>query len=122
MGGGRENNSLLADTTEAIIGAIFIDSGLEKAREFILENLLDNLAKKLEEPLKDPKSTLQEYCQSQKYETPRYQLVRETGPDNARVFTVSVKIKGKVLGKGTGKSKREAEQLAAEVALRKMKV
>lgn len=121
-GGGRDNSSLLADTTEAVIGAIFIDQGLDQAKTFILKNLLANLNKKLAEPLKDPKSTLQEYCQSQKFETPKYQLVKEVGPDNARIFTVAVKVDGNILGEGTGKSKREAEQYAAEVALKRLKV
>lgn len=119
--GGRENKSLLADTVEAIIGGIYIDSGLQTAKKFINENLLSNLDKKLLEPLKDPKSTLQEYCQAQKITTPKYHLIKESGPDNDRTFVVEVKIEGKTFGRGTAKSKREAEQEAAKVALGKIK-
>jgi len=116
-GGGRENASLLADTVEAIIGAIYIDRGLDAAQEFIKENLLSDLDQKLAEPLKDPKSRLQEQVQANGYPTPKYKVVDEKGPDHAKEFTIEVMVDKKVIGKGTGNSKSSAEQDAAERAL-----
>src|SRR3990167_10567656 len=75
--GGRTNRSLLEDTLEAIIGAIYLDSGLPKAREFILEYIFSTLEEKLREPLKDAKSRLQEQVQSEKLPTPVYRVVSE---------------------------------------------
>lgn len=119
-GGGRDNQSLLADTVEAIIGAIFIDQGIEMAEEFIQKNLLIDVAKKAEGPLKDAKSSLQERVQAQGLPTPRYQVAEETGPDHSKIFKVEVLVDGKSLGNGKGKSKNEAAQKAAEAALTKI--
>lgn len=117
--GGRENPSILANTQEAIIGALFLDQGIEKAAKFIKENILTNLEEKLKKPLKDPKSLLQEYVQAQGYPAPKYQVIKETGPDHAKTFTIAVLIGKKVWGRGTGKSKSEAAQGAAREALDK---
>lgn len=117
--GGRTNQSLLADTVEAIIGAIFIDRGLTDAEEFIEENLLIELEKRAEEPLKDPKSSLQEYVQSLSYQAPKYEVIEESGPDHNKKFVVEVKVEGKAWGQGEGKSKSLAEQEAARQALAK---
>ncbi len=114
---GNDNNSLLADTVEAIIGAIFIDQGLDKAKNFILENLLIDLDEKIKEPLKDAKSRLQENSQAQKLAPPKYKVIKMAGPDHAKEFTVEVSISGRIIGKGTGKSKSAAEQKAAAIAL-----
>ena len=119
--GGAKNTSLLADSVEAIIGSIYLDSGLSAAKKFITDNLLFDLDAKLKEPLKDPKSTLQEYCQSEKKLAPKYKLVKEEGPINAREFTIEVEVGEKVLGVGVGKNKQEAQQKAAAVALRLLK-
>lgn len=117
LGGGRENESLLADTVEALIGALYVDSGLEKAEKFILENLLADVDEKLQEPLKDPKSRLQELVQAKGFAAPKYAVVKEMGPDHNKNFEVEVYIEGKVVAKGAGKSKNRAEQAAAEAAL-----
>lgn len=117
QGGGRENPSLLADTTEALIGAIFLDQGYSAAEEFIQKNLLKDLAKKLEEPLKDPKSRLQELVQAKGYLAPKYKVVKESGPDHAKIFEVAVEVDGKKVGTGKGNSKGIAQQEAAAVAL-----
>ncbi len=117
QGGGRENDSLLADTVEALIGAIYIDSGFSSAKKFITENLLNDIDNKLREPLKDAKSRLQELVQAQGSPTPRYTVVKEIGPDHDKNFEVEVQIGGKVAAIGTGKSKNRAEQSAAESAL-----
>lgn len=117
--GGRTNQSLLADTVEAIIGAIFIDRGISDAEKFIRENLLTDLQKRAAEPLKDPKSSLQEYAQSLSFAAPRYEVVEESGPDHDKKFVVEVKVDGKSWGSGVGKSKSLAEQEAARQALAK---
>ncbi len=116
-GGGRLNKSLLADTVEAIIGAIYIDKGYEEAREFINNHVLANLEEKLKSPLKDPKSRLQEKIQAMGYPAPKYHIVSEEGPDHAKKFIVEVKSVDKVLSQGQGRSKSVAEQEAAKAAL-----
>lgn len=119
-GGGRTNASLLADTVEAIIGALFLDQGIESSQKFIEENILIDVDKKATLPLKDPKSLLQEKVQSQSLPAPKYQVVSETGPDHNKVFTVEVIINGQSKANGVGKSKSEAEQDAASNALKMM--
>lgn len=116
-GGGRSNSSLLADTVEAIIGALFLDQGLEASEEFIKTNILIDVDKKASLPLKDPKSLLQEKVQAKSLPAPRYIVTSEIGPDHNKVFTVEVNINGKPEAKGAGKSKSEAEQDAAVNAL-----
>ena len=121
-GGGRENPSLLADTVEAIIGAIFIDQGLETASQFIADFILVDLEKKSKESLKDAKSTLQEIVQAQGLPAPKYKVVDEEGPDHSKKFTLEVIINGKSSAYGSGKSKNEAAQAAAAKALEKIKL
>jgi ribonuclease-3 len=116
-GGGRTNSSLLADTVEAIIGALFLDQGVEAAEKFIIENILVDVDRKASLPLKDPKSLLQENVQAKGLPAPRYNVVSEEGPDHNKLFTIEVVINGKTEAKGTGKSKSEAEQDAATNAL-----
>lgn len=118
--GGRENPSLLADTVEAIIGALFLDQGIEPVHEFIKEHIIAEIPEKLSKPLKDSKSRLQEYIQSQKLPTPKYKVIEESGPDHNKKFIVEVSVEGKYLGKGEGKSKSTAEQKAAENALSRL--
>lgn len=115
--GGRTNPSLLADTVEAIIGAIFLDSGVDTAEEFIRENLLLDLEKRAKSPLKDPKSVLQEFVQAQSLAAPKYVVSKETGPDHNKIFVMEVWVDGKVWGVGEGKSKSLAEQEAASKAI-----
>jgi ribonuclease-3 len=116
-GGGRDNSSLLADTIEAIIGALYIDQGFEAAENFITNHILTTLDEKIKEPLKDAKSRLQEKVQAKGEPTPKYKVVEESGPDHAKTFVVEVCVGSKMLGRGTGKSKSEAEQDAARLAL-----
>lgn len=118
-GGGRTNTSLLADTVEAIIGAIYIDRGIESAEEFIKETLLIDVTQKASESLKDPKSTLQELVQSKGLPAPKYSVVEETGPDHDKKFVIEVVVKGEAWGRGEGKNKGEAEQEAARQVLAK---
>ena len=116
-GGGRDNTSLLADTVEAIIGALFIDAGLAPSEKFIQDNLLFDLAKRAQQPLKDAKSQLQELAQSKGFQAPRYQVVSEEGPDHSKKFVIEVYVDSKSAGQGEGKSKALAEQEAAKNAL-----
>jgi ribonuclease-3 len=117
--GGRTNPSLLADTVEAIIGAIFIDRGVDDAEAFIKENLMSDVEKRAAEPLKDPKSRLQEYVQSQGLPAPKYKVAEESGPDHSKKFVIEVVVNDSSWGTGTGKSKGAAEQAAALQALAK---
>lgn len=120
-GGGRENTSLLADTMEAIIGAIFIDRGITDAEDFIMENILANVNEKAAKPLKDYKSRLQEFVQSKGLPAPKYQVVEESGPDHNKKFVIEVIVNGEAWGRGEGKSKSTAEQEAAcEVLAKKV--
>jgi ribonuclease-3 len=118
--GGRENISLLADTVEAIIGALYIDQGIDGSEKFIKDNLLLKLDQLASEPLKDAKSMLQEIVQAKGFAAPKYQVVDEEGPDHAKKFTIEVLINGTAKGKGSGKNKSEAAQNAAQDALSKL--
>ena len=116
-GGGRGNTSLLADTVEAIIGALFLDQGMDSTYEFVMHNLVSEIPDKVKEPLKDPKSRLQEFVQSQGLSTPKYIVVEESGPDHDKKFEVEVLVENESWGSGFGKSKNTAEQEAAAKAL-----
>ena len=116
-GGGRENTSLLADTVEAIIGALYIDQGLEVVNTFIKENIINEIPEKISRPLKDAKSRLQEEIQAKNLSTPKYKVIKESGPDHSKNFEIEVLVNKKRLGIGKGKSKSVAEQKAAQDAL-----
>lgn len=116
--GGRKRESILADATEAVIGAIYLDGGLEEAKEFVRRHILINVEASLQERThRNYKSLLQEQLQARYKVPPRYKVSYTTGPDHARRFTVKVTLKGTVLGVGSGTSKKQAEQRAAESAL-----
>lgn len=118
MTGGRENNAILENSLEALIGAIYKDGGLDKAHDFIYAFIIPHAKNILtKNQLKDPKSLLQEKVQSQGLTSPNYQVVTETGPDHDKTFEVAVSINGQESGRGKGKSKQEAEQQAAQKAL-----
>ena len=115
--GGRKRESLLGNVYESLVGAIFLDQGFATAQRFILRHL----AKKKRIVETDFKSRLQEMVQK-KYKTPPvYYVVAETGPDHEKKFTLEVRINKRILGSGEGRSKKEAEQLAAKEALRSLK-
>ena len=118
--GGRISDALLADTMEAIIGAIYLDQGFDGARAFITEAILTQYDEIVEEKsYKDSKSAFQEEVQSLGLETPVYTVESETGPDHDKKFVVSVSLGGEVVARGTGRSKQLAEQIAANAALEK---
>ena len=112
--GGRERASLLADAFEALIAAIYLDGGIENARKFVL----GFISKAIEEKptFVDYKTLLQEVIQQNSEETLQYILVRSSGPDHDKRFEVEVHLNSNVIGRGIGKSKKEAEQLAAKEA------
>lgn len=116
--GGRTNKSLLADTLEAVIGAIYLDQGLSSVEKF-LERHLFPLIEKVEkdEALIDYKSLLQEVTQEKLKLSPTYKVVSEEGPDHNKIFTVSALVGTDELGLGQGRSKQDAEQDAAKHAL-----
>lgn len=119
--GGRTRDSILANTFEALIGAIYLSSGIKPAREFILGLLKKHIEKvNRMEYLRDPKTALQELVQKKYKEKPLYEVVDETGPDHLKEFTVRLMIKGKAVLDGKGSSKRRAEMDAARSALEKM--
>lgn len=116
--GGSARASILSDTFEAVIGAIYLDSGLEEARRFALRNLLRHCGAILDdESLSNHKSLLQEIVQARFKTHPRYRVVSEAGPDHQKMFSVEVSIRGRLLGRGGGWNKKEAEQAAAKDAL-----
>lgn len=118
-GKGRESTSLLANTFEAITGAIFVDQGIEKATEFISRQILSKIPEVVKKSLKDPKSLLQEYVQAGGFPAPTYKTVASVGPDHAKLFKVEVFVNRKPYAAGEGSSKQQAAQVAAENALAK---
>ncbi len=115
---GRKKPSILTDALEALIGAIYLDGGFTDALrviEGIFSPLLNRIS--LGGSINDFKTELQEYSQEAFQSTPEYRLEKETGPDHNKTFYVAVYLKGNVLGRGEGKSKKEAEQRAAKEAL-----
>jgi ribonuclease-3 len=116
--GGRTRPYILANTFEALLGALYLDSNFKVCREFVTKKLLPKLEKIIELRLDiDPKSKLQEITQERYKFTPIYEVIKQEGPDHERVFTVQVIVNDNVFGTGAGKSKQEAEQRAAEHAL-----
>ncbi|NOZ61196.1 MAG: ribonuclease III [Calditrichaeota bacterium] len=121
--GGRNRPSILADTFEAITGAIYLDGGLKTAVEFISDKLLSQIDDILsKEQYKNFKSMLLEYAQSRGMGVPHYVVKKEEGPDHKKIFTIDVLIKNRDLGSGKGNSKKKAEQIAAKNALRQLKI
>lgn len=115
---GRQNKSLLADSFEAFIGALFLDQGIDEVKKFLSEAIIPKaeyfVANK---NFKDPKSLLQEKIQSKKLTSPVYKVISEEGPAHAKIFTVGAYTENNLLGTGRGKSKQEAEEMAAKEAL-----
>lgn len=118
---GREKHSLLANALEALIAAIYLDGGLEAAQAMAHRTLSDVFQELKEvngvEYTQDYKTQYQEWCQKQFETLPRYVTVRESGPDHQKTFEVQLLIKGNLVGVGTGRTKKEAEQMAAKQAL-----
>lgn len=121
--GGRDRVSILADCVEAIIAAIYLDHGLEKAKEFIMRNFQDIIKKAINnEIVLDYKTKLQEILQQKGEVSIIYDLIKFEGPPHRRKFYTEVEVDGKILGVGSGFSKKEAEQNAAKEALADLEV
>lgn len=115
--GGRERPSILADAFEAVLAAMYLDGGMEIARNHVLRFILKELDNKEDDSFKDYKTTLQEVVQKNPEERLTYILIAESGPDHNKMFTVEVHLNSNVIGTGMGKSKKRAEQMAAKDAL-----
>lgn len=115
---GRENATLLENSFEAYVGALFLDQGMPSVVKFLENALFPKIQQFVtKKAFKDPKSLLQEKVQAKKQSSPVYKVLGETGPAHAKLFTVGVYVENKMLGKGQGKSKQQAEESAAKVAL-----
>ncbi|MDW7739905.1 MAG: ribonuclease III [Bacillota bacterium] len=121
MGGGLTRPSMLADTVEALFGALYLDLGLEKCKKYILE-LYEPVMLELREGIlrRDYKTLLQEYSQARYSVTPAYHIVNESGPDHDKMFEAEVALDSEAIGSGWGRSKKEAEQAAAKEAWNKL--
>ncbi len=119
--GGRKNNSILGDTCEAVIAAIYLDGGFEAARIFV-DRMWRPRLMNLKKPPRDAKSALQEWAQGLKLPTPAYVLVERSGPDHAPNFIFSVEVENNRPARGQGSAKRNAEQAAAQAFLVREKI
>jgi len=118
--GGRNRASIIADAMEALVAVIYIERGYESARDFILSALAPEFAEvSAERDWRDPKSVLQEMRQAERLSPPVYVVTQERGRPHDRTFTIEARLDGDVVGVGVGKTKKEAQQAAAEAALKK---
>ena len=121
VSGGRENTQILANTYEAVLGAIFLDLGMEAADKFVRATLLTLFTQEIKKGApRDPKSELQEVIQSKFQVSPKYKVLASLGPDHAKRFTVGVFIKERQIGQGHGSNKQQAEEEAAKIALKRL--
>jgi ribonuclease-3 len=122
-GGGRDNTNLLADTFEALIAVVFLDRGFDAAFTFVctylFQDTLDTIIRT--NAYHSHKSQLQEFVQANRKVTPLYKTIKEEGPEHDRTFTIEVSVKGQIMGRGVGRSKKEAEEEAAGQALAVLK-
>ena len=117
LSGGRDKPAILADCMEAVIGAYYLDSGYKAAAEYVLSFIIPEIEKVCTFGMKDFKTLLQEKYQKIKKQCPKYELISKSGPDHDQVFTVSVHLGDKIFGPAKAKTKKEAEQIAAKLAL-----
>jgi ribonuclease-3 len=116
--GGRTRPYILANTVEAVLGAIYLDQGIESVEQLLNRVLLPKIDLIVEQRLDiDSKSKLQEMCQEQFNVTPSYELISSTGPDHAKIFTMGLRLNKTIIKKGMGRNKQEAEQSAANLAI-----
>ena len=116
--GGKDKDYLLANTFEAVLGAIYLDQGFDTCVTYLGKTLLHKVSNIIENNLFiDPKTQAQELIQSQFKVTPLYEVVKEEGPDHDKIFTVALIVNGKELGRGLGSSKQKAEEEAAKMAI-----
>lgn len=121
--GGRSKPSILSDALEAIVGAIFLESGFIRAKEIALALIEKNFPKiDSANLIKDYKTKLQEITQGKMGQTPEYELIRAFGPDHLKEFEIALKLEGKEMARAIAKSKKEAQQMAAKITLEKLGV
>ncbi len=120
-GGGRHRASILADATEAVFAAVYLDGGIGAATALIHRVLLDQEGEHAQELVQDYKTALQELVQRKSGQVLGYRMVSESGPDHNKTFTAEVLLNGTGIGSGKGHSKKEAEQAAAHAAIRTLK-
>lgn len=118
---GKGRNSILADLFEALIGAIYLDAGLEVTKKFLFDHFKEEIESIIKTPLSNWKAILQDYCQKTYQKQPDYIVTSEEGPDHSKVFKISVLIDQEEIGFGFGASKKEAQQDAAKDAIHKLK-
>jgi ribonuclease III len=121
QGGGRDRDALLCDTFEAVIGALYLDCGIEAVKDFsglLLSTASEDIL--LHHKNEDPKSLFQEWAQSQGFQAPVYLTRNSSGPDHSKIFEVDVVVNGDIYGSGTGHSKQSAAKSAASRALNKI--
>ena len=117
LSGGRTKKAILADALEALIGALYVDSGYEKAHAFVSHFISAEIDRVLENRhYQDYKSLLQEFCQRKYKKYPDYCLVKRSGPEHSRIFWVEVNVNGEIFGPATGRNKKSAEREAAKLA------
>lgn len=122
MNDGRGRESILSDLFEAVIGAIYLDGGIEAARRFLFKNYSTEIQSILSRPVRNWKALLQDYTQKRFQVTPFYDVIHETGPDHSKIFEIAVMIRDEEWGRGTGPSKKEAQQAAASDAVARLKL
>ncbi len=120
MNEGKGRGTLLADLFEAVIGAIYLDGGIEAARTFFFDHFKEDVLEIIDKPHRNWKAELQDYCQKEHQSPPTYEVLKEEGPDHLKTFHIRVHLDGKELGHGQGSSKKEGEQSAAENAINKL--
>lgn len=118
--GGRDRDNLLADALEAVFGAIYLEAGVDAVRPVILNLYSPTLSRLTQDSPFDFKTVLQEKLQRSRRSLPSYVLITEEGPAHQKLFTVELRLDGQVLGSGSGRSKKEAEQAAAALALKRL--
>lgn len=117
MNAGKGRATILADLFEALMGAIYLDGGMDAAHQFFFDQFISDVLEIIESPMRNWKAELQDYCQKKYQKPPVYKVVNEQGPDHSKTFYIIVEMNGQVLGKGTGTSKKEAEQMSARQAV-----
>jgi ribonuclease III len=121
MNEGRGRETILADLFEALIGAVYIDGGMEAAQKFFWGHFQEEIQKSLAHPARNWKAELQDYSQKKYQRPPIYKVVREEGPDHSKMFVIAAFLDEEEVGQGTGSSKKEGEQAAAQDAIEKLK-
>lgn len=117
--GGRERDSITSDAVEALLGAIYLDGGIEAAREFVYKYIVNDIENK--QLFHDSKTVLQEIIQKYKLGTLSYELVREAGPDHQKEYEINCMLDDKIIGNGIGRTKKNAQQKAAYKAIKDLK-